>query len=115
MDLSDLLHNAFQGLFRENELYRATGIILLELAPDTNQQYSLFEDPGRAEKIRDLYEAIDEISGKYGKHTLHLGGSHTIETKGQGKRGAPTIREETRLFGETKRQHLGLPLLHIKV
>ena len=115
MDLSDLLHNAFQGLFRENELYRATGIILLELAPDTNQQYSLFEDPVRAEKIRDLYEAIDEISGKYGKHTLHLGGSHTIETKGQGKRGAPTIREETRLFGETKRQHLGLPLLHIKV
>ena len=49
------------------------------------------------------------------KHTLHLGGSHAIETNGHGKRGAPTVREETRLFGETKRQHLGLPILHIKV
>jgi len=115
LDLSDLLHNAFQSLFRENELYRATGIILLELAPYTNRQYSLFEDPVRAEKIKDLYEAIDEISGRYGKHTMHLGGSHLIETKGHGKRGAPTVREETRLFGETKRQHLSLPILHVKV
>lgn len=115
LDLSDVLHNAFLSIFRENELYRATGIILLELAPDTNRQYSLFEDPVRAEKIKDLYEAIDEISGRYGKHTLHLGGSHAIETKGHGKRGAPTVREETRLFGETKRQHLGLPILHVKV
>jgi nucleotidyltransferase/DNA polymerase involved in DNA repair len=115
LDLSDLLHNAFLSLFRENELYRATGIILLELVPDTNRQYTLFEDPVRAEKIKDLYEAIDKISGRYGKHTLHLGGSHAIETKGHGKRGTPTVREATRLFGETKRQHLSLPILHVKV
>jgi nucleotidyltransferase/DNA polymerase involved in DNA repair len=115
LDLSNVLHNAFHGLFRENELYRATGIILLELAPDTNRQYSLFEDPVKAEKVKDLYEAIDEISSRYGKHTLHLGGSHAIEAEGHGKRGAPTVREETRLFGETKRQHLSLPILHVKV
>ena len=68
-----------------------------------------------AEKIRRLYTAVDEISSKYGKHALHLGGSHAIETNGQGKRGVPTVREETRLYGETKRQHLNLPILHIKV
>ena len=115
LELSDLLHNAFQSLFRENELYRATGVILLDLAPDDKRQYSLFEDPVKAEKIKDLYEAIDAVSSKYGKHTLHLGGSHAIETIGQGKRGVPTVREGTRLFGETKRQHLRLPILHIKV
>ena len=115
LELSDLLHNAFQSLFRENELYRATGVILLDLAPDEKRQYSLFEDPVKAEKIKDLYEAIDAVSSKYGKHTLHLGGSHAIETIGQGKRGVPTVREGTRLFGETKRQHLRLPILHIKV
>ncbi|MFZ4440482.1 MAG: DNA polymerase IV, partial [Syntrophales bacterium] len=114
LELSGLLHDAFQSLFRENELYRATGVILLDLAPDDKRQYSLFEDPLKAEKIKDLYEAIDEISGRYGKHTLHLGGSHAIETSGQGKRGVPTVREDTRLFGETKRQHLGLPILHVK-
>jgi nucleotidyltransferase/DNA polymerase involved in DNA repair len=115
LELSDLLHDAFQSLFRENELYRATGIIILDLAPDAHTQYLLFEDPVVVEKIRHLYAAVDEISSKYGKHTLHLGGSHAIETSGQGKRGVPTVREETRLFGETKRRHLGLPLLHIKV
>ena len=115
LELSDLLHDAFQSLFRENELYRATGIILLDLAPDAHTQYLLFEDPVVVEKIRHLYAAVDEISSRYGKHTLHLGGSHALETSGQGKRGVPTVREEMRLFGETKRRHLGLSLLHIKV
>jgi nucleotidyltransferase/DNA polymerase involved in DNA repair len=115
LELSDLLHDAFQSLFRKNELYRATGIILLDLAPDAHTQYLLFEDPVVVEKIRHLYAAVDEVSSRYGKHTLHLGGSHAIETSGQGKRGVPTVREEMRLFGETKRRHLGLPLLHIKV
>jgi len=87
----------------------------LDLVPDNVRQYSLFEDPVRAEKIRTAYDAMDELSGKYGKHILHLGGSHALETSGQGKRGVPTVREDTRLFGETKRKHLGLPLLHIKV
>ena len=96
-------------------MYRATGIILLELAPDVRTQYSLFEDPVVAEKIKLLYAAVDEISSKYGKHTLHLGGSHAIETNGAGKRGVPTVREDTRLFGETKRKHLSLPILHAKV
>ena len=116
LEISDLLRDAFQGLFRKNELYRATGIVLLDLVPDGQSlQYSLFEDPVEVEKIRDLYEAVDEVSRKYGKHSLHLGGSHAIETKGQGKRGAPTVREQTLLFGETKRQHLGLPMLHVDV
>ena len=115
LELSDILQNAFQSLFIKGELYRATGIILLDLVPDVRTQYSLFEDPVVAEKIRTLYAAVDEISSKYGKHTLHLGGSHAIETNGSGKRGVPTVREDTRLFGETKRKHLSLPILHAKV
>jgi len=49
------------------------------------------------------------------KHALHLGGSHVIEVLGKGKRGEATVRESTQFFGETKRQHLGLPILHVKV
>ena len=115
MELSGLLHQAFQGLFREGELYRSTGIILLDLILDTETQYSLFEDPIKAEKVKTLYAVIDEISKRYGKHTLHLGGSHMIETEGSGKRGSPTAREKTRLPGETKRKHLSLPILNAKV
>ncbi len=79
---------------------------------DTQIQCSLFEDPVRVVKIHEIYKAVDELNAKYGKHTLHLGGSHAIEAIGNGKRGAATVREQTRLFGETKRKHLGLPILH---
>jgi DNA polymerase-4/DNA polymerase V len=97
-------------MYKRYEPYRATGIVLMDLVQDTQIQYSLFEDPLKAEKIRELYEAVDALSGKYGKHTLHLGTSHPIEVRGQGRRGTPTVRERTRLYGETRRQHLGLPL-----
>jgi len=86
----------------------------MELMKDTNIQYSLFESSMRAEKIRELYEAIDSLRGKYGKHTLHLGASHPLEQLGKGKRGTPTVREETKFFGESKRRHLGLPIIHVK-
>jgi len=114
LELSHLLQGLFDQLYDGKELYRATGIILLDLVPDTPVQYSLFEDPVKAEKIRHLYEAADTLGGKYGKHTLHLGGSHPIEVFGKGRRGTPTVREQTRMYGETKRKHLGLPILHVK-
>jgi len=114
MELSVLLRELFDALYSPKVLYRATGVILLEMAHDTNIQYSLFESPMNVEKIRDLYEAMDSLSGKYGKHTLHLGASHPLEQLGKGKRGSPTVREETKFFGETRRRHLGLPILHVK-
>jgi DNA polymerase-4/DNA polymerase V len=113
LEVSPLLRNLFIDIYQQGELYRATGIILFQLVPDARIQYSLFEDPLRAEHIRDLYSAMDSLTGRYGKHTLHLGASHPIEMCGKGKRGEPTIREQTRLYGESRRKHLGLPILHI--
>ncbi|MDZ4165824.1 MAG: DNA polymerase IV [Smithellaceae bacterium] len=114
-ELTGFLRTALADLYQDKVLYRATGVVLLDLAPNLNVQYSLFEDPLQAERIRDLYGAVDQVSAKYGKHSLHLGGSHPLEVLGRGRRGAPTVREDTLLFGETKRKRLGLPLLHIKV
>ncbi|OPY13127.1 MAG: DNA polymerase IV [Syntrophus sp. PtaB.Bin001] len=114
LELSGLLRELFDALHQKNELYRATGVVLLELTLDTNIQYSLFESPMKAEKTRELYEAMDTLSARYGKHALHLGASHPLEQLGKGKRGAPTVREATRLYGETGRRHLGLPILHVK-
>ncbi len=110
LELSSLLRGLFNEMYRRYEIYRATGVVLLDLVQDIRIQYSLFEDPLKAEKIRELYEAVDALSGKYGKHTLHLGGSHPLEVFGRGRRGAPTVREQTQLYGETRRKHLGLSL-----
>ena len=110
LELSELLRGLFNGMYKRYATYRATGVVLMDLMQNTRIQYSLFEDPLRAEKIRELYEAVDALSGKYGKHTLHLGASHPIEVQGKGRRGTPTVREQTQLYGETRRKHLGLPL-----
>lgn len=115
LELSPLLRELFDQLYDPREVYRATGVVLLDLIPNTHIQYSLFEDPVRAEKIRDLYGAVDVLSRKFGKHTLHLGGSHLIEVMGKGKRGELAARERICFTGETRRRHLGLPILHVDV
>jgi DNA polymerase-4/DNA polymerase V len=78
-------------------------------------QYSLFDHPAQAEKIKDLYAVADELGQRFGKHTLHLVSSHLIEEWGTGRRGSSAVREQAQLKGETRRHHLGVPLLHIKV
>ena len=115
MELAGILKGMFKELFDKRNLYRATGIVLSDLKPDAPLQLSLFDDPLKAEKICKSYQAIDEINRRYGKHVIHLGASHLIETMGAGRRGEPTVREQTRLSGETKRKHLRLPILHGKV
>lgn len=111
LEIAGPLRGLFDDLYRCRELYRATGVVLLDLAPAAPAQYSLFEDPLKAEKSRRLYAAADALAEKYGKHTLHLGGSHLIEVLGRGRRGAPTAREGMPLRGETRRRRLGIPLL----
>ena len=113
LEFAGVIRDLFDACYSPGELYRATGVILLDLTEETNIQYSLFDNPVQAEKIKDVYTAADELGQKFGKHTLHLGSSHAIEKQGKGRRGTPTVREQTQLTGETKRRHLGLPLLHI--
>jgi DNA polymerase-4/DNA polymerase V len=115
LDFSDVIHDLFDSCYCPKDIYRATGVVLVNLEPDTNIQYTLFDNPLHAEKIRTLYNAADELGQKFGKHTLHLGSSHLIDKLGKGRRGSPTSREQTQLKGETHRRHLGLPLLHIKI
>lgn len=114
-EISPLLREQFNCLYRPGHIYRATGVILTHLKADDQIQYSLFEDPLRAEKMRFLYDAVDEINRRYGKHTVHLASSHFIEERGKGKRGEPTCREALALPGETRRKHVGLPILHLKI
>jgi len=115
LEFSGIIHDLFDSCYNPKDIYRATGVVLLNLEPDTNIQYTLFDNPLQAEKIKGLYNVADELGRKFGKHTLHLGSSHLIDKLGKGRRGTSTSREKTQLKGETRRRHLGLPLLHIKL
>ena len=115
MELTGVMRGMFDLMYQPQEIYRATGIVLLDLGQNLERQYSLFEDPIKPEKIRELYKGVDAVCQKYGKHSLHLGGSHLLEELGKGRRGEPTAREQTILFSETRRKHLPLPIIHLKV
>ncbi len=114
LELSELLRGLFDAVYDQRAIYRTTGVVLLDLVPDNPVQYSLFEEPLRGESVRNLYEATDLVNDKYGKHTLHLGGAHLIDQFGKGRRGEATDREKNNFCGETRRKHLGLPILHVK-
>jgi nucleotidyltransferase/DNA polymerase involved in DNA repair len=115
LEFSGMIHELFDACYCPKDIYRATGVVLLELEADANIQYTLFDNPVQAEKIKDLYHVADELGQKFGKHTVHLGSSHLIDKLGKGRRGTPTVREQTQMLGETNRRHLGLPLMHVKI
>jgi len=103
----------FAGVFNEQKEYRATGIVLMDLKVNTTQQLDLFSDPIKTEKMSKLFGGIDEVSRRYGKHTLFLGSSFEAMTKTHhaGKRKKQVERKKNLFKGETKRKRLGIPML----
>lgn len=117
MELFKLLRQGFQHLFELTSLYRQTGVVLSGLVSESGLQYTLFDDTAKIEKMAKIYESIDQLSRKYGKHAVQHGASLPVKLQAQheGERGDVPKRRTALFPGENKRQRLGLPLLHIKV
>ncbi len=117
IDLFVALRQGFNNIYQRDGFYRQTGIVLAGLVPEAGIQYTLFDDPAKIEKMARVYNAVDELSQKFGKHmVLHATSLPTkLQTQHEGERG-DVPRRMTDLFrGENKRQRLGLPMLNIKV
>jgi DNA polymerase-4/DNA polymerase V len=108
---------AFAHLFRAGEEYRATGVILLKLEEDIMVQLDLFGETLRAEKFSRVYQAVDHVREKYGKHTLFLGTSYLAHKFGHhlGDRGDEPQRKQQLFKGETKRKRLAIPMFMGKI
>jgi len=66
---------SFLQLFQPEEEYRSTGVVFIKLDEDTMIQLDLFGDVVRAERFSRVYQAVDHMREKYGKHTVYLGTS----------------------------------------
>ena len=88
-------------------------MILLDLDECQDGQLDLFGASLQIEKMARLYQSVDQIKAKYGKHTLFLGSSFYAHRAAQheGERGMLPQRKHTLLKGETARKRLGLPML----
>ncbi len=116
-DLFGALRKSFDRVYRPHKLYRLTGVVLAGLIPDNKVQYSLFEDTTRIEKMTRIYSIVDQLSEKYGKHTIQHGSSlpTKLQAQHEGERGDVPVRKTNLFKGENRRQRLGLPMLNIKV
>jgi DNA polymerase-4/DNA polymerase V len=116
-DLFQVLKEGFHELFNAKALYRQTGVVLAGLVQNSIFQYTLFEDAARIEKMARIYHAVDLLSERFGKYTLHHGVSLPTKllARHEGDRGDAPQRASKLFKGENSRQRLGLPMLHIKV
>ncbi len=103
---------AFQKIVKKQTLYRATGVVFFNLVPMVVQA-DLFGDNLRVEKLQRLYASADQVSAKFGKHTMFLGASWRAQQfkAHLNKRGDEPERTKTLFLGETKRKRLGIPML----
>jgi hypothetical protein len=112
-DIVSLIREHLDVIYRPNTRYRATGVVLSDLRGEGETQLDLFGEALRAARIRQVYEAVDQLDAKYGKHTVFLGSSFAAMHASQhaGDRGELPRRQQTLLKGEGKRRRLEIPLL----
>lgn len=112
-DILSIVREKFNMIFKTNTLYRATGIVLMNLSHNYSQTIDLFGNYSKSDKIKKVYEAVDKVSHKYGKHSVFIGSSLLALNvpSHSGERSIPTERNKNLLKGETSRKRIGIPFL----
>ncbi|MCK5332768.1 DNA polymerase IV [Candidatus Parcubacteria bacterium] len=109
----NIIDSHFEKIFDSSKLFRATGIILSDLSISQARQLDLFGKMEQEENFSKIFKKIDEISKKYGKHSVFLGTSFLAMNKKQhqSERGVQSERKLNLFNGETTRKKLYLPML----
>ena len=112
----DILHEVsafFPKVFRSEELYRATGITLFSLERSLAVQLDLFGMVQKSQGLQMVFESVDAIAERYGKHVVFLGSSFDAMQFGAhlGERGDQPERTRQLFKGETTRRRLAIPML----
>lgn len=112
-EILSAIREKFHDIYRPGVLYRATGVVLLELEHGHKETLDLFGASERVERSYKVLKAVDDIDRRFGKHTVFLGSSWKAmnEPAHKNDRADKSERAENVLPGETKRKHIGLPFL----
>ena len=103
----------FDQLFKPHLRYRLTGVVLSHLTEGLPVQLDLFDDLLKVEKTAKVYDCVDALAQRYGKHTLFLASSLPAVQRAQhtGERSDLPTRKKELFQGETARKRLGIPML----
>ncbi len=113
VEIIKMIDKYFDSVFMAGKLFRASGIVLIDLVENISRQADLFNEVAIAEKISRIFGSVDGISKRYGKHTLFLGSSLSAMNKNQheGRRQVAAERKDNLFKGETARKRLAIPFL----
>lgn len=105
----------FLKLYKRGEEYRATGVSFFKLENMHATQLDLFGSVLKSKAMECVYESVDEMCAKYGKHAIFLASSFAAMTRDvqgeRGERGGPSTESGVRFRGETDRRRIGLAYL----
>lgn len=113
IEIIKMIDKYFSSIYSTEKLFRASGVVLMDLVENTLRQVDLFNEVITAEKISKIFASVDGISKRYGKHTLFLGSSFSAMNKAQhkGDRQISAERKDNLFKGETFRKRLAIPFL----
>lgn len=114
-EMTPLVRELFDQIYEPGVEYRTTMMGFGEIEEDRDEQYDLFEDRVRIDKVERAAHVIDTVNETYGKHKLALGPSLFLARAPKGPRDAPAFRKANLLPGETPRRRINLPLLDLSV
>lgn len=103
----------YPQIFKKGTEYRATGITLLKLQKAGDVQLDLFGKVQESEGLRLVFNSVDALSERYGKHVVFLGSSFSAMKFGAhlGERGDTPGRTRELFKGESSRRRLSIPML----
>ncbi len=112
-DILQALGERFSSIFKTGTTYRATGVTFVGLTEVSTEQLDLFGTVQRSETLTRIFESVDALSEKYGKHAIFLGSSFKAMKLGAhvGERGEVSRRATLLFKGETARKRLAIPML----
>jgi DNA polymerase-4/DNA polymerase V len=116
-ELFEALRQGFDQMYQSGIPYRLTGVVLAGLMPEDRVQFTLFDDTAGIEKMSKIYHVVDELSARFGKHTVQHASSlpTKLQVQHEGARADIPGRRSDLFRGENRRQRLGLPMMHMEV
>jgi DNA polymerase-4/DNA polymerase V len=105
----------FHEVYLPGTLYRASGITLRKMSNANNIQSDLFGQTSEIESFSKVYEKIDELSRRYGKHAVFLGSSlkamHATESRTSGDYSRNRSGYGQYETGRNGCKHLAIPIM----